>query len=63
MIKSLRKSMRMRIMVYSAVIVLISVIISSAVSVFTIVNDYLTEKQSELKSVSVLLGEIGRAHV
>jgi len=57
MINALRKSMRFRILLYSAVIVLVSVGVSAGVSVYTIVNDYLNEKKSELGDVCVLLGE------
>jgi len=49
--------MRLRILLYSVVIVLISVAVSAGVSVATIVNDYLNEKKKELGDISVLLGE------
>ena len=49
--------MRFRILLYSVVIVLISVAVSSGVSVLTIVNDYLNVKKYELRSACVLLGQ------
>jgi len=49
--------MRFRMLLYSVVIVLVSVAVSSGVSVFMIVNDYLNEKQNELADICVLLGE------
>ena len=49
--------MRLRILLYSVVIVLVSVAVSSGVSVLTIVNDYLNEKKYELSSGCALLGQ------
>jgi len=43
--------------VYAVVIVLVSVAVTSAVSVFTIVEDYLNEKKYELDKACALLGE------
>ena len=49
--------MRLRIIVYSIVIILVSVAVSSSVSVVMIIQDYLGEKKSELRDISALLAQ------
>ena len=53
----LRSSIRTHILVYSVIIILISVAVTSLVSVQAMVNNYLSEKRSEMKAIGILLSE------
>ena len=52
-----KMTMRARILLYSAIIILVSVAVTSAVSAAAAINIYLGDKSDEMHRVSLLLGE------